>query len=58
MDCQMTRPLRLKEDKFCMMSWVLDRFVEYSQKAYIPELSLTIDEQLFLTSTLQIYKLD
>ncbi|XP_065651116.1 uncharacterized protein LOC136079310 [Hydra vulgaris] len=31
------------------MSWVLTRFVENSQKCYIPEESLTIDEQLFPT---------
>jgi len=32
-----------------MMTWVLDRFVENSQKAYIPDYSLTVDEQLFPT---------
>jgi len=32
-----------------MMSWVLSRFVENIQKAYIPEVSLTVDEQLFPT---------
>jgi hypothetical protein len=48
-DVRSTRQARLKDDKFCMMSWVLDRFVQNSQKAYIPELSLTIDEQLFPT---------
>jgi len=31
------------------MSWVLTRFVENSQKAFVPEESLTIDEQLFPT---------
>jgi len=31
------------------MSRVLARFVENSQKAYIPEVSLTVDEQQFPT---------
>jgi len=31
------------------MSRALSRFVENSQKAYIPEVSLTVDEQLFPT---------
>jgi len=31
------------------MSWVLSRFVENIQKAYILEVSLTVDEQLFPT---------
>ena len=38
--------LRIKEDKLCMMSWILSRFVENCQKAFI---SLTVDEQLFRT---------
>jgi len=46
-DCRTTRQERLKTDKFCMMTWVLQRFVENSQKAYIPDYSLTVDEQLF-----------
>jgi hypothetical protein len=48
-DCRTTREDRIKDDKFCMISWVLSRFVQNSQKAYIPEVSLTIDEQLFPT---------
>jgi len=32
-----------------MMSWILSRFVENIQKAYILEVSLTVDEQLFPT---------
>jgi len=48
-DCRTTRNERIKNDKFCMMSWVLSRFVENSQKSYVPEVSLTVDEQLFPT---------
>ena len=48
-DCQNTRSERIKEDKFCMMSWVLSRFVENCQKTFIPDVSLTVDEQLFPT---------
>jgi len=48
-DCRTTRSERIKDDKFCMMSRVLSRFVENSQKAYIPEVSLTVDVQLFPT---------
>ena len=44
-----TRSERLKDDKFCIMSFVLSRFVANSQRSYIPEESLTIDEQLFPT---------
>lgn len=48
-DLRSTRQERLTDDKFGLMSWVLTRFVENSQKSYIPEESLTIDEQLFPT---------
>ena len=48
-DLRSTREERIKKDKFCLMSWVLERFVENSQKAYIPYDSLTVDEQLFPT---------
>jgi len=48
-DCRTTRSERIKDDKFCMMSWVLTRFVENCQKSYIPDVSLTVDEQLFPT---------
>ena len=48
-DCRTTRNERIKDDKFCMMSWVLSRFVENSQKSYVPDVSLTVDEQLFPT---------
>ena len=33
------------------MSWVLTRFIENSQKCYVPQESLTIDEQLFPTKS-------
>jgi len=48
-DTRSTRSERLKDDKFCLMSFVLSRFVANSQRSYIPEESLTIDEQLFPT---------
>jgi len=48
-DCRTTRSERIKDDKFCMMSWVLTRFVENCQKSYMPDVSLTVDEQLFPT---------
>ena len=32
-----------------MISWLMNRFVENCQKAYVSEVSLTIDEQLFPT---------
>jgi hypothetical protein len=48
-DTRSTRSERLKNDKFCLMSFVLTRFVANSQRSYIPEESLTIDEQLFPT---------
>jgi len=48
-DCRSTRSERIKKDKFCMMSWVLSRFVENCQKAFIPDVLLTVDEQLFPT---------
>jgi hypothetical protein len=48
-DTRSTRSERLKDDKFCLISFVLSRFVANSQRSYIPEESLTIDEQLFPT---------
>jgi len=48
-DCRTTLSERIKEDKFCMISQVLSRFVENCQKAFIPDVSLTVDEQLFPT---------
>lgn len=48
-DIRSTRSERLKDDKFCLMSFVLSRFVANSQRSYIPEESLTIDGQLFPT---------
>lgn len=48
-DVRATRQERVKNDKFCLLSWVLARFNDNSQKCYIPEESLTIDEQLYPT---------
>lgn len=48
-DNRNTRSERLKTDKFGLFSEVLSRFVENSQKAYVPESSLTVDEQLLPT---------
>jgi len=48
-DMRNTLNERLQDDKFCLMSFVLSRFVSNSQRSYIPEDSLTIDEQLFPT---------
>jgi len=48
-DLRSTRSERIKEDKFCMMSFVLNRFAENSQKSFAPAESLTVDEQLFPT---------
>jgi hypothetical protein len=48
-DMRNTRSERLQDDKFCLMSFVLSRFVSNSQRSYNPEESLTIDEQLFPT---------
>ena len=43
------RRKNLENDKFAMISWVLNGLVENSMKAYIPDYSMTIDEQLFPT---------
>ena len=48
-DDRQQRKHRLQTDKFYLISWVLDRFVDNSQKAYKPGPSLTVDEQLFPT---------
>ena len=48
-DDRATGQERLKVDKFALMSWVLKRFDKNSQTAFVPEESLTIDEQLFPT---------
>ena len=50
-DCKSNRQSRIGDDKFCMISYVLNRFAENSQKCYVPEDSLTIDEQLFPTKS-------
>ncbi|XP_065658096.1 uncharacterized protein LOC136082609 [Hydra vulgaris] len=48
-DIRSKRRELIQSDKFAFMSWVLTRFVENSQKCYIPEEPLIIDEQLFPT---------
>ena len=41
---------RLQNDKFALISYVFNRFVENSQKCYVPRWSVSVDEQLFLQS--------
>lgn len=48
-DSRRDRRQNLANDKFCMISPVLNRFVENSQRCYTPKAFLTIDEQLFPT---------
>ncbi len=43
------RRRNLEVDKFALISTVLNRFVDNSQKSYRPTASLTVDEQLFPT---------
>lgn len=50
-DEKLTRPDRLAQDKFALISEVWNRFIENSQKCYHPGSDLTIDEQLFPTKT-------
>ena len=45
------RRRNLEVDKFALISTVLNRFVDNSQKSYRPAASLTVDEQLFPTKT-------
>ena len=46
-DVRSTHRERQQTDKFSLMSWVFGRFVDNSQKYYMPEENLTVDEQLF-----------
>ena len=46
-----SRATNLLKDKFCMISWVLNRFVANSIKSYVPEIPMTVDGQLFPTKT-------
>ena len=48
-DIRAERRANLQQDKFALMSFVLNRFIDNSQKAYRPGVSVTIDEQLFPT---------
>jgi len=46
-DKKSKRSQRLVDKKFALMGDIVDRFQTNSQRAYSPEFSLTIDEQLF-----------
>jgi hypothetical protein len=48
-DVRTERRANLQQDKFALISFVLDRFIVNSQQAYRPGVSVTIDEQLFPT---------
>ena len=48
-DIRGERRANLQQDKFALISFVFNRFIENSQKAYRPGVSVTIDEQLFPT---------
>lgn len=48
-DNRANRRENLEVDKFALMSFVLNKFVENCQKSYRPGISLTVDEQLFPT---------
>jgi hypothetical protein len=50
-DSKPSRSERLQTDKYALASWIVNRFVENSQKSYLPIESLTIDEQLFPTKS-------
>ena len=42
---------RTKSEKFCLISETWNAFIENCQKCYVPNLNLTIDEQLFPCKT-------
>jgi hypothetical protein len=46
-DKKSKRSQRLLDKKFALMGEIIDRFQTNSQRAYSPEFSLTVDEQLF-----------
>lgn len=50
-DHKRDRRRNLRHDKFCMISEVLNRFVDNSQRCYRPGPFLTVDEQLYPTKT-------
>lgn len=50
-DHKRDRRRNLRLDKFCMISEILNRFVDNSQRCYRPGPFLTVDEQLFPTKT-------
>ncbi len=50
-DVRSSRRERLSTDKYALMSLVHNRLVENFQRAYVPEVNLTVDEQLFPTKS-------
>ena len=48
-DITSTRSKRLASNKFALLSTVLNRFIENCKSNYIPNLDITVDEQLFPT---------
>jgi len=46
LDIKRERRRRLVEDKFCLASYLWDCFSENSQKSYVPNVCVTVDEQL------------
>ena len=45
-DMKRDRGRRLVEDRFCLASFLWNCFIENSQKLYVPNVYLTVDEQL------------
>jgi len=54
-DLRSTRSERIKEDKFCMMSFFLNRFAEDSQKSFAPAESLTATRKTAKYSSIQAH---
>jgi len=46
LDIKRERRRRLVEDKFCLASYLWNCFIENSQKSYVPNVYVTVDEQL------------
>ena len=45
-DIKSERRDRIAHDKFCLVSYIWQSFIENCQKSYIPSQNLTVDEQL------------
>ena len=43
------RPIKMKNDKFCMISTIWNQFIKNSIRCYNPSANITVDEQLFPT---------